>query len=142
MGRKTRLFVILTTRFLLVLLLALLPSLGGQVYNHIGKILILVSCACTLVLWFSKFQGLADFSLLWTTTTVHLVINARKETARLAPRQQDVEIRHTQTFSLPDTKSLRTPDTTDFDSSSTLGGRVEIGRPLSLQSRRTSVPPV
>ena len=126
---------------MLVLIFALLPSVGRQISNPIGKILTLVSCAGTLLSWCSKFPGVTNFSLLWTTTTIHLVINARKEAARLAPRQQDVEIQHTQTFSLPDTKTSRTADTTEVDSLSK-GSRVDPGQQPSSQSRRTPVPPV
>ena len=130
-------FIILTTRFVLVLIFAFLPPLGGQISNTIGKILAFVSCAGTLLSWFYKFQRVTNFSLLWIATAIYLVINARREAARLAPRQQDVEIHHTQTFSLQDTKASRTPDTTEVDSSSK-GSRVDLGQP-SLQSKRTSV---
>lgn len=68
---------------------------------------------------------------------IYLVINVRREAARLAPRQQDVEIHHTPNFGLEYAKRLRTPDTTEVDSSSK-GSNVDLGQ-LSLQSRRMSV---
>jgi hypothetical protein len=59
-------------------------------------------------------------SFLWTTTTIHLLIHTHRQAMSERPRQQDVEIQHTQTFAM-DKASTQTGTTTEVASTSTEG---------------------
>lgn len=112
----------ITYRFLVVLVFISDPTLDGHIPNEAGKSLSLFSAALTLILWSisNSFPVILNGSILWTSSAILLVINARKETTRNPPRRQDIEINHTQTTTWPPDipKQIRTNETTETDTSS------------------------
>lgn len=121
--------------FLVVIIFIYIPSLGPQISRPAGKSLALFSSAFTLI-----------SSLLWSFSSVALVIGARKETTRLPPRRQDVEIHHTKTWPLEVAvagKHLsvsvgRTPETTEISDTSSRGELAAEGKKVEVVTNSTS----
>jgi len=111
------------TAFVAVLLLVYLPSLGGtKVSTSSGNTLTLMSSGFTLL-----------SGLLWTTSSIYLVVHVRRESAIIADRERRLapETQKTQKW-IPPPKS----GNTDTDTSSKGSRSAESRKPVS--ERRTS----